>query len=53
MQLIYLVDILKENYNIVLDRFETDSVNFVSLLVAKKQRRFQYILASLSLSEKP
>ena len=53
MQLIYLVDILKENYNIVLDRFETDSVNFVSSPVAKKQRKFQYILASLSLSEKP
>ena len=52
MQLIY---IFQDNYNIdiVCDRFETDSVNVMknSPLVAKKQRKFQNILAGLSLSE--
>ena len=52
MQLIYIV---QDNYNIdiVCDRFETDSVNVMknSPLVAKKQRKFQNILAWLSLSE--
>ena len=40
MQLICLIDIFEDNYNIVLDRFETDSVNVIKnrLLVAKKQR---------------
>ena len=53
MQLIYLADIFEDNYNIVRDRFETDSVNVMKKmsLVAKKQRKFQYILAWLSLSE--
>ena len=53
MQLIYLIDIFEDNYNIVRDRFETDSVNVMKNrpLVAKKQRKFQYILAWLSLSE--
>ena len=53
MQLIYPVDIFEDNYNIVRDRFETDSVNVMKnrLLVAKKQRKSQYILAWLSLSE--
>ena len=53
MQLIYLADIFEDNYNIVRDRFETDSVNVMKNrpLVAKKQRKFQYILAWLSLSE--
>ena len=32
MQLIYLIDIFQDNYNIACDRFETDSVN-----VMKKQ----------------
>ena len=53
MQLIYLIDIFQEDYNIVRDHFETDSVNVMKnrSLVAKKQREFQYILAWLSLSE--
>ena len=40
MQLICLIDIFEDNYNIVRDRFETDSVNVIKnrLLVAKKQR---------------
>ena len=54
MQLIYLIDIFQDDYNILRDRFETDSVDLMKngLLVAKKQRKFQYILAFLSLSEK-
>ena len=36
MQLIYLADIFEDNYNIVRDRFETDSVN-----VMKKDCLFQ------------
>ena len=54
MQLIYPIDIFEDNYNIVRDRFETDSVNVMKNrpLVAKKQRKSQYILAWLSLSEK-
>ena len=53
MQLIYLIDIFVDNYNIVRDRFEKDSVNVMKIrpLVAKKQRKFQYILPWLSLSE--
>ena len=53
MQLIYLNDIFQDNYNIVCDHFETDSVNVMEnrSLVAKKQRKFQYILAWLTLSE--
>ena len=53
MQLIYLNDIFQDNYNIACDHFETDSVNVMEnrSLVAKKQRKFQYILAWLSLSE--
>ena len=53
MHLIYPIDIFEDNYNIVRDRFETDSVNEVRNrpLVAKKQRKSQYILAWLSLSE--
>ena len=53
MQLIYPIDIFEDNYNIVRDRFETDSVNVVKNgpLVAKKQRKSHYILAWLSLSE--
>ena len=52
MQFIYLTDIFEDNYNIVRDRFETDSVNVMKNrpLVAKKQRKVQYILACLSLS---
>ena len=53
MQLIYPVDIFEDTYNIVRDRFETDSVNVMKnrTFVAKKQRKSQYILAWLSLSE--
>ena len=51
MQLIYLTDIFEDN--LARDRFETDSVNVMknTLLLAKKQTRFQYIIARLSLSE--
>ena len=53
MQLIYLNDIFQDNYNIVCDHFETDSVNVMEnrSLVAKEQREFQYILAWLTLLE--
>ena len=53
MQLIYPIDIFENNYNIVRDRLETDAVNVMKNgpLVAKKQRKSQYILAWLSLSE--
>ena len=51
MQLIYLTDIFEDN--LVRDRFETDSVNVMknTLLLAKKQTRFEYMIAWLSLSE--
>ena len=53
MQLIYPIDIFEDKYNIVRDRFETDSVNVMKNrpFVAKKQRKSQYILAWLSLSQ--
>ena len=53
MELIYPIDIFEDNNNIVRDRFETDLVNVMKdrPLVAKKQRKSQYILAWLSLSE--
>ena len=53
MQLIYLTNMFEDNYNIVRDRFETDSVNVMKNrpLVAKKQRQFQYILDFHSPSE--
>ena len=53
MQLIYLIDIFEDNYNIVRDCFEIDSVNVMKnkSLVAKKQRKFQYLLAWISLSK--
>ena len=52
MQVIYPVDIFKDNYNIVSDHFETDSDMMKNRsLVAKKQRKSQYILTWLSLSE--
>ena len=48
MQLIYRIDIFEDNYNIVRDHFETDSVNVMKnrSLVAEKQRKSQYILAA-------
>ena len=53
MQLIYLIDVFEDNYNNVHDRFKTDSVNVIKnrSLAPKKQRKFQYILALLSLSD--
>ena len=53
MQLIYLIDIFQDNYNIVHHRFEKNSVNVMKNrpFVAKKQIKFQYVLAWLSLSE--
>ena len=53
MQLIYFAAIFQDDYNIVCDRLKTDSLNVVKNrpLVAKKQRKFQYILAWISLSE--
>ena len=40
MQLVYLTDIVEDNYNIVRDRFETDLVNVIKNwpLVAKKHK---------------
>ena len=53
MQLIHLTDIFEVNYNITHDYFETDSVNVMKIrqLAAKKQKKFQYMLAWLSLSK--
>ena len=53
MPLIYLTDILEDNYNIARDCFGTDSVNVMKYrpLVAKEQKKFQYIWAWLRLSE--
>ena len=53
MQLIYLADILEDNYNIVHDRFETESANVMKYmsLVAKKQRKFQYISLAQSIRQ--
>ena len=55
MQLIDPIDIFQGDYNILRDRFKTDSVNIMKnkLLVAKKQRKFQYILAWLNPLRKP
>ena len=48
MQFIYRIDIFEENYNIVRDRSETDSINVMKnrSLHVKKQRKSQYILAA-------
>ena len=53
MQLIYLIEIFGDNYNIVRDCFETDSLSVMKNrpLAAKKQRKIKYILAWLSLSK--
>ena len=53
MQLIYFIAIFQDDYNIACDLFGTDSLNVMKNrpLVAKKQRKFQYTLAWLSLSE--
>ena len=53
MQLINIIDISEDNYKIVCDCFETDSVNVMKdrPLIAKKHRKFQYILAWFNLSE--
>ena len=41
MQLVYLIDLVKDNQNIVRDSFVTESVNMMKnrLLVAKKHKR--------------
>ena len=53
MQLIYLADIFEDNYNIVRDHFETESVNVMKYmsLVAKKQRKSQYISLAQSIRQ--
>ena len=53
MQLIYLVDTLEDNYNILRHRFETESVNMMKYmsLVTKKQRKFQYISLAQSIRQ--
>ena len=45
MQLIYLIYIFQDDYDIARDWFETGSVCVMKnrLLIAKKQRKFQYI----------
>ena len=53
MQLIYLADIFEDNYNILRDRFETESAKVMKYmsLVAKKQRTFQYISLAQSIRQ--
>ena len=53
MQLIYLADTFENNYSILRDRFETESVNVMKymLLVAKNQRKFQYISLTQSIRQ--
>ena len=53
MQLIYLTNIFEDNYDIVRDLFETESVNVMKYmsLVAKKQRKFQYISLAQSIRQ--
>ena len=53
MQLIYFADFLEDNYNILRDSFKTESVNVMKymLLVAKKQRKFQYISLAQSIRQ--
>ena len=54
MLLIYLADIFEDNYNIVRDCFETETVvnvmKYMSL-VAKKQRKFEYISLAQSIRQ--
>ena len=53
MQLIYLADIFEDNYNILRDCLETKSANVMKYmsLVAKKQRKFQYISLAQSIRQ--
>ena len=53
MQIIYLIDIFEDNYNIVHDRFETDSVNVMKNrpLVAKKKETSIYISLAQSIKQ--
>ena len=39
MQLIYLADIFEDNYNIVRDRFETESVNVMKYVACCKETK--------------
>ena len=43
MQMIYLIDIFQDYFNIVHDRFQTDSVSVMKNrpLIGKKQRKFK------------
>ena len=54
MQLIYLADTFEDNYNILRDRFETESVNVMKYmsLIAKKLSawKFQYISLAQTIS---
>ena len=53
MQIIYLIDIFEDNYNIVHDRFETDPVNVMKNrpLVAKKKEISIYISLAQSIKQ--
>ena len=53
MQLTYLADTFEDNYMILRDRFETESVKVVKnmSLVAKKQRKIQYISLAQSIRQ--
>ena len=51
MQLINIIDISEDNYKIVCDCFETDSVNVMKdrPLIAKKQKISRYISLAQSI----
>ena len=55
MQLIYLADTFQDNYNILRDRFETESVNVMKYmwLIANKLStwKFQYISLAQSIRQ--
>ena len=53
MELIYLADTFEDNCNILRHLFETESVNVMKYvsLVAKKQRKFQYISLAQSMRQ--
>ena len=55
MQLIYPIGIFEDNYNIVRDRFETDSVNLMKNrpLVAKKQKKISIYISLAQSIRKP
>ena len=55
MYLVYLIDIFEDNYNIVRDRFETDSVNMMKNrpLVTKKQNEISVYTSLAQSIRKP